>query len=52
MALVKIHNWNVKSAGGRLTITGIDAKGDALKVTKVDAIQHTRFGPLAVRNNG
>ena len=52
MKLVKIHNWSTKSIGGKLTINGIDDKGDPIKVTKVDSIQHTRVGPLAVRSTG
>lgn len=52
MALQKIHYWNARRAGGRITITGIDTKGDPVKVTRIESIQHTRHGPLAVRDNG
>lgn len=52
MGLQKIHNWDARRSSGMITITGLNAKGEQIKVTRIISLQHSRHGPLAVRDTG
>lgn len=52
MGLLRISGWDAKRSSGKITITGIDPKGEMIKVTRIVTIQASRHGPLAVRDTG
>lgn len=52
MGLTKISGWDAKNSHGKITITGIDKKGEQIKVTRIVSIQASRHGPLVVRDTG
>jgi hypothetical protein len=48
-----LRNWKARRAGGRITISGVDAStGEPVKVAGVDAIEPGEDGPIAIHHEG
>lgn len=48
----KIYNWSAKRSGATITVEGVSAQGNAIKIGQVESMQIDEAGPFVIFGDG